>query len=158
MKVNRTALVGASCALALAACSDGADKSQRDPKGPVPALIPQLAAVQIEDGSQTVLQNLSPEQVRSIAQSGKARLIDVRTAEEVAQGMILGADHIAMDAFDPADVMAPGDDRAIILYCRSGRRSEIVGDQLAAYGDRPVAHMAGGILAWERAGYPITQP
>ncbi len=85
---------------------------------------------------------------------GKVRLIDVRTAKEVAQGMIPSAEHIAMDAFDPT-ALDTADDRTIVLYCRSGRRSQIVGERLAGHTGTPTLHLAGGILAWEAEGHPV---
>jgi phage shock protein E len=42
----------------------------------------------------------------------------------------------------------------IILYCRSGATSQSVGSQLIAKGYRRVRDLAGGIIAWEAAGYP----
>ncbi len=97
---------------------------------------------------------LDTAQLAALLERGNVRLIDVRTADEVAQGMIAGTEHIAMDAFDPAD-LDPADERAIVLYCRSGRRSQIVGEKLAEYRGEPTMHLSGGILAWEADGYPI---
>ncbi len=82
------------------------------------------------------------------------RLIDVRTDEEVAEGMIPGAEHVAMDRFDPAKVIAD-DDREIVLYCRSGRRSGVVAKRLSAHTGKPVTHLAGGILAWKSSGKAV---
>jgi rhodanese-related sulfurtransferase len=42
----------------------------------------------------------------------------------------------------------------IVLYCRSGATSQTVGSQLIAKGYRRVRDLAGGITAWEAAGYP----
>jgi rhodanese-related sulfurtransferase len=42
----------------------------------------------------------------------------------------------------------------IVLYCRSGATSQSVGAQLIAKGYRRVRDLAGGITAWEAAGYP----
>lgn len=101
--------------------------------------------------------DFSVEQLSDAIDNGDVRLIDVRRDDEVAEGMIPGAEHIAMDTFDPALVMA-GDDRAIILYCRSGRRSRIVGERLAAHTGQPSTHLAGGIIAWREAGKSTTTP
>lgn len=98
--------------------------------------------------------DLTPEQVAERMKAGTIRLIDVRTAEEVAQGTIPGAEHIPLDQFDPAKL--GGDDgREVVLYCRSGRRSAIAGEKLAAATGQPVEHLAGGVLAWEAAGLSL---
>lgn len=98
--------------------------------------------------------DLTPEQLAERLKAGNIRLIDVRTDEEVAAGMIPGAEHIPLDRFDPAK-LGPDDGREVVLYCRSGRRSTIAGEKLAAALGKPVEHLAGGILAWEAAGQPL---
>jgi rhodanese-related sulfurtransferase len=98
---------------------------------------------------------LSPEELAARLAKGNVRLIDVRTDAEVAEGMIPGAEHIPLDQFDPAS-LDPSDGREVVLYCRSGRRSAIAGEKLAAATGQPVEHLGGGILAWEAAGQPTT--
>jgi rhodanese-related sulfurtransferase len=98
--------------------------------------------------------DLTPEQLAERLKAGNIRLIDVRTAEEVAAGTIPGAEHIPLDQFDPAKLGA-GDGREVVLFCRSGRRSAIAGEKLAAATGEPVEHLAGGVLAWEAAGLSL---
>jgi rhodanese-related sulfurtransferase len=98
--------------------------------------------------------DLTPEQLAARIKAGNIRLIDVRTDAEVAEGMIPGAEHIPLDQFDPAR-LGPADGRDVVLYCRSGRRSTMAGEKLAAATGQPVEHLAGGMLAWEEAGQPV---
>jgi len=98
--------------------------------------------------------DLTPEQLAERLKAGNIRLIDVRTDEEVATGMIPGAEHIPLDRFDPSK-LGPDDGREVVLYCRSGRRSTMAGEKLSAALGKPVEHLAGGILAWEAAGQPL---
>lgn len=100
------------------------------------------------------LVEVTPAQLAARLAEGNVRLIDVRTAAEVAEGTIPGAEHIPLDQFDPAKLDL-SDGREVVLYCRSGRRSEIAGEKLAAATGKPAEHLAGGILAWEQAGEPI---
>ncbi|MEM6858069.1 MAG: rhodanese-like domain-containing protein [Pseudomonadota bacterium] len=162
MALARNTLAGLSLALILAACSDNAERSDPDESdssggAPPPSIIPQLAAVDTGIAAESTVIDLAVADAYQLVQAGKARLIDVRTDEEVAQGMIPGAEHIAMSHFDPAQVSASGN-LPVILYCRSGRRSRIVAEQLAAEVDKPVAHVEGGILSWQARGLPITAP
>jgi rhodanese-related sulfurtransferase len=98
--------------------------------------------------------DLTAEQLAERLKAGNVRLIDVRTAEEVASGVIPGAEHIPLDQFDPAKLGAD-DGRNVVLYCRSGRRSTMAGEKLAEATGKPVEHLEGGILAWEEAGLSL---
>ena len=97
---------------------------------------------------------LSSAELSVLLEEGNIRLIDVRTDEEVAEGMIPGAEHIVLDEFDPASLDL-SDGREVVLYCRSSRRSGIAAERLSAYTGETARHLEGGILAWEEAGMNI---
>jgi len=61
-------------------------------------------------------------------------------------------DHIVGDARLPTDKHTE-----VLLYCRSGRMSEIAGNALHAAGYTRLAHLEGGMRAWEAAGHPLLQ-
>ena len=46
-------------------------------------------------------------------------------------------------------------DSKIVLYCRSGRMSEIAAEELVNLGYTNVWNVSGGMLDWEKAGYPL---
>lgn len=152
-----------SPALLLAACggSQDAGGSRDAPSAPMGFELAMAGAAAASGDDAAVsapapsaLIDLTPEQLAERIKAGRIRLIDVRTAEEVAQGTIPGAEHIPLDQFDPAKLGAD-DGREVVLYCRSGRRSAIAGEKLAAATGQPAEHLSGGILAWEGAGLSL---
>jgi len=79
-------------------------------------------------------------------------VIDVRTPAEFAAGHIAGARNIDVEAGDFASKIAPLDTSAkYLVYCRSGRRSAIAADQMAAAGFKDVVD-GGGMADLVAAG------
>ena len=111
-----------------------------------------LAQVQAQPQGQAAKPALiSPKAARDLLASGKdALLIDVRTLEEFVAGRIAGSVLLPYDqitATSAAAVVGPNKDRTVIVYCRTGRRSEIAAATLASLGYRKVLDL-GGIGAW----------
>lgn len=92
-------------------------------------------------------------------------VVDVREADELANGAIAGAIHIPRGMLEfRADPNSPYYDerlhpaRRILLHCASGGRSALAAESLRHLGYGDVAHLAGGIAAWREAGLPVGQP
>jgi rhodanese-related sulfurtransferase len=78
-------------------------------------------------------------------------LLDVRSQEEFAAGHIGGAILLPHDEIGQRAASALPDKNAVILvYCRSGRRSALAAQELAALGYRKVYDF-GGINRWPYA-------
>jgi rhodanese-related sulfurtransferase len=45
----------------------------------------------------------------------------------------------------------------IVLYCRSGRMSEIAARELTQLGFSQVSHLSGGMIDWKKSGYEIVE-
>lgn len=161
MGTGRAALLlSPALLLALSACGNEQDEPKNRRDAPSVPFGFELAFAGTEgeaEAASAPLVPLSPEELAARIKAGNVRLIDVRTDAEVAEGTIPGAEHIALDTFDPARLDL-SDGREVVLYCRSGRRSAIAGERLAAATGQPVEHLEGGILAWEAAGQPVTAP
>lgn len=80
-----------------------------------------------------------------------ATFVDVREADEWAEGHIPGAIHIPLGELDQRANEIPADGE-IVTYCRSGVRSLTAVDVLEAAGRKDVKSMAGGINDWQAAG------
>lgn len=77
------------------------------------------------------------------------QLVDVRTAEEFADGHINGATNI--DVKDSCFIAKAKNilttERPVAVYCRSGKRSAYAAEILSAAGYK-AANLEGGILEW----------
>lgn len=45
----------------------------------------------------------------------------------------------------------------IVLYCRSGRMSEIAARKLTQLGFSQVFHLSGGMIDWQKSGYKVLE-
>ncbi|GEO97100.1 rhodanese-like domain-containing protein [Kocuria turfanensis] len=86
------------------------------------------------------------------ARRAQDQVLDVREDFEVAEGMIPGAVHIPMGQLN-ARLAELEKARPVIVVCRSGNRSARVADALNNVG-YTADTMAGGMIAWQRAGLP----
>ena len=85
-------------------------------------------------------------------------VLDVRTAEEFAEGHIERAVNIDIkeEGFLAKAKTTLSTDRMIAVYCRSGRRSADACDKLSAEGFK-VVNLKGGILAWIDEKMPVSK-
>ncbi|NDV20619.1 MBL fold metallo-hydrolase [Pseudodesulfovibrio sp. JC047] len=79
-------------------------------------------------------------------------LIDVRTPAEVAGGKIPGARHIPLTNILNGQFDLSEEDHHI-LYCAGGYRANIAASYLLKHGYWNVRSLAGGYIAWNKAGY-----
>ena len=96
------------------------------------------------------VETVGPEGARSRLDSG-AMLLDVRQRSEVAAARIPGSTHLELGDL-VAGKIPDGDD--VVVYCGHGERSATGASLLERRGVR-VANLAGGLPAWESAGFPV---
>ena len=109
------------------------------------------------------IENLTPDQAKQELANENVVLVDVREADEYRQGCIAGAIHASRGMLEfYADSTLPYHkaefDKAkrLILYCASGGRSALAVETLEDMGYVNVAHIDGGIKAWQAANLPIS--
>ncbi|MGO8771302.1 MBL fold metallo-hydrolase [Mycobacterium sp.] len=85
----------------------------------------------------------------------RLQLVDVRSPQEAAEGVIPGARQVPLAAL--TDSLAALDPAApVVAYCAGGGRSMVAASVLRASGFTDVADVVGGFGAWHRAGLPVS--
>jgi len=103
-----------------------------------------------DEGKQAEYTSISMEEAKeAFAEPGNYIILDVRRADEFAEGHIPGAINVANEdigAIQPSEL--PDLNQIIFVYCRSGRRSKEASAKLAALGYTNIYEF-GGILDWD---------
>ena len=75
-------------------------------------------------------------------------ILDVRRADEFAEGHIPGAINVANESIGTEEIPElPDKSQLILVYCRSGRRSKEASEKLVKLGYTNIVEF-GGILDW----------
>ncbi|MEN8167199.1 MAG: rhodanese-like domain-containing protein [Pseudomonadota bacterium] len=81
-------------------------------------------------------------------------LLDIRSAGELARGMLPDAEHLPMHLI-PVRINDLPKDKDVVLYCHSGARSYHACAYLAQQGFTNAINLQGGILGWARSGHQL---
>ena len=102
-------------------------------------------------------ENMEVKEFAELIADSDVVILDVRKADEFAEGHIKGAvliDQYQSDFLEQAKAKLPID-KTIAVYCRSGRRSANAAGKLADIGYKCV-NLNGGIIAWKEAEMAVT--
>jgi rhodanese-related sulfurtransferase len=110
---------------------------------------------------------VSAEELQNMQQHEHALVVDIRTPEEWKTGVIPESKKLesfhADGHFDSAkwlddlQKLKSQPDQPVILVCRSGNRSNKVGQFLVEQGMPKVYHLKQGIQSWVQSGYPLSK-
>ena len=76
---------------------------------------------------------IAPQEFVALQQSGEAVLVDVRTEQEVAEGVIAGAIHVPLEQLEDRLAELPAG-KEVLIYCANGIRAEMAHQTLSAKG------------------------
>jgi rhodanese-related sulfurtransferase len=98
------------------------------------------------------------EQAEKQIASG-VQLLDVRTVDEWETGYLKGAKLVTFgeQGFVEKAKAAVDPKKPVLVYCRSGKRTIAAAKQLREAGFVSVSELAGGLIAWEKAGKPLVK-
>jgi rhodanese-related sulfurtransferase len=99
---------------------------------------------------------VSVSEVKAILDNGEYLFLDCREPKEYKMGHIPGAINIPRGLLEfKVGKQVPDKNTKIIMYCKKGGRGCLATCTMCRMGYKNVKNMAGGWLAWEKAGYPI---
>ena len=99
---------------------------------------------------------LSPLQATQLINREEAQIIDVRDADEFANGHLPNAKNIPLAKLaERVGEIEKFKDQAILVCCAAGMRSAKGCGELTKLGFTKVNSLHGGVDAWVGAGYPI---
>ena len=107
------------------------------------------------DSTSRPVPEVGPAQARRLIDRG-ALVVDVREPDEFQAGHIAGAQLIPLGQLPQRLEVLPRD-RAIVVACRSGRRSGEAVQLLLQHGFAEASNLAGGMLAWRAADLPVEE-
>lgn len=99
------------------------------------------------------LKSISPQKARELLNQG-AILVDIRSADEHAREHIADARHLPLDRLQQG-VLQNTKVSAVIYHCRSGNRTSLNANALAACAPCEAYVLEGGLDAWKKAGLPV---
>ena len=110
------------------------------------------------DALRARIAEVTPGEAQTLHGQGAA-LIDVREADEIAQGTADGAAAITRGYLElrVADAV-PDTGTTVLLMCGSGSRSLLAADDLRRMGYEDVRSVAGGFNRWKDEGLPVAVP
>ena len=115
-----------------------------------------LAVLGLNTACSQNYENYDVKEFAKLIADSNVVILDVRKADEFAEGHIKGAvliDQFQNDFVEQAQAKLPKD-KIIAIYCRSGRRSASAAGKMADIGYKCV-NLKGGILAWKDAKMPV---
>ncbi|MER3555890.1 MAG: rhodanese-like domain-containing protein [Meiothermus sp.] len=86
------------------------------------------------------------------------QVVDVREPEEWSEGLLPGALRLPLSRLEALAPLYLEREQPVLLYCRSGNRSQEALKKLQDLGHPKVWHLEGGLKAWREAGLPCTSP
>lgn len=92
--------------------------------------------------------DVSPDQGRKLVEGGDVRLVDVRTPQETAGGVIPGALLIPIDELEARLREVPRDGKRTLVYCAGGGRSAAACEFLSQQGYSNLLNLEGGFSSW----------
>ncbi|MEJ6735779.1 MAG: rhodanese-like domain-containing protein [Flavobacteriales bacterium] len=107
----------------------------------------------VEQENETISKDINVAEFSELIAKGEGQVLDVRTPDEWASGIVKGA--TKMNFFDNdfnTQLEKLDKNKPVYVYCKSGGRSGKATKQMKEMGFTAVYNLIGGIGAWDAAG------
>ena len=96
------------------------------------------------------MHNINQDQFIKLSDTGEYIILDVRTPEECAQGIVAGAYQINFldQPTFALEIEKLDKEKKYLIYCRSGNRSGQACTMMDAIGFDSTSNLVGGMLEW----------
>ena len=103
---------------------------------------------------------ISAEMARTEVEAGRVVLIDIREPNEMASGVVAGAQLLPLSQINARLSEIPKDSaKPVYLICNSQNRSAALLKQLRPLGGYDnVSYVQGGMAEWVKRGWPVVKP
>lgn len=114
------------------------------------------------NGQQEIFKDINVDEANNLIKENREKkdffILDVRTESEYQSGHIERAEMIDFYAKDFKEKLDNLDkEKKYLVYCRSANRSGQTVDIMKELGFKEVYNMLGGIIEWEKKGYPLVK-
>jgi rhodanese-related sulfurtransferase len=117
-----------------------------------------LIAISPLAASDTLVVHATAAEAAKLVKEKKVLVIDVRTADEFAEGHIEGAQNIDFRSTKfEGNLAAVAKTQPVLVHCASGGRSTSALKVFQKLGFLNVTHLDGGFAAWQAAGKPVVR-
>ena len=100
---------------------------------------------------------IGPGEATRMLNHDNAVIVDMREDKDYREGHIVNAVHTPASNSDAVQKLEKFRERPVIVYCRSGHSSAGFCGKLRKQGFASVYNLAGGVLAWQKAGLPLNR-
>jgi rhodanese-related sulfurtransferase len=109
-------------------------------------------------GTDAGIRHVDPAAAKQLIDEKQVVILDIRTPEEFKAGHLAGATNLNFKATDFAQQLDRlNKDQAYLVHCASGRRSTASLETFKKLQFKSVAHLDGGMIAWEKAGKAVVK-
>ncbi len=93
--------------------------------------------------------------VEDLQSMSDVQFVDSREADEYRVSHIIGATFVGYDKFDLSALKDMDKNKAVVVYCSVGYRSEKIAEKLQKAGFTKVYNLYGGIFEWVNQDKPV---